>query len=133
MRLSAPARALPLVIACVVAMGGCGSRNEAPAVPSVRALTEDPILLSRVLERCNADAAAVSQPECINARAAADRRMADQQAAKEKKAAAGFEMAREARRRAEEAAAQAHDATKKRMDVYDLPVEGAEPPASTNP
>jgi hypothetical protein len=133
MRLPAPARALPLILACAVGLAGCGSRNEAPAVPSVRVLTEDPILLSRVLERCNADATAVGKPECINARAAADRRMADQQAAKEKQAAAGFEMAREARRRAEEAAARAHDATKKPTDVYELPVEGAEPPASTNP
>lgn len=133
MSLPAPARALPLVLACVVGMAACGARNEPPAVPSVRVLTEDPILLSRVLERCNADAAAVGTPECINARAAADRRMADELAAKEKKAAAGFEMAREARRRAEEAAARAHDATQDRMDVYDLPVEGTEPPASANP
>jgi hypothetical protein len=38
-------------------------------------------------------------------------------------------MARDARRRAADAARQAHDATEKRASPYDLPVEGEKPAA----
>jgi hypothetical protein len=116
---------LAMLLLAGLVLGGCGPREAPPAVPSVIQLTEDPILLSRVLEKCNARPEQASSPECINARAAAERReaAAGGEAARKARAEQGFEMAREARRRAEEAAAQAHDATKKRMDPYDLPVE----------
>jgi hypothetical protein len=132
-KLHAPS-AVPLVLSGLLAgvgvcVAACGSREPADAVPSITTLAEDPILLSRVLERCNANPAAVATTECTNARAAADRRMADDQAAKARQAEAGFEAAREARRRAEAAAKQAQDATRKPVDAYELPVEGAAPPA----
>ena len=123
-----PHAPVALLLALAVLLAACARRDPEPAAPTVTALTEDQILLSRVLERCNANPAAVSTPECSNARAAADRLMADRQAEKARQAEAGFERAREARRRADEAAARSRDATPKKTDVYDLPVEGVEPP-----
>ena len=117
------------VLAVSVALGGCGSRKDASSVPTVATLAEDPILLSRVLERCNADPSAVATAECINARAASDRRSADREAARAQQAEASFERAREARRRADEAAARrANEGTTRRADAYELPVEGADSP-----
>jgi len=113
-------------------LAACGRKAAAPEIPSVAALEEDPILLSRVLGKCNADPSSASSAECVNARAAVDRRSSVDEEARARKAQAGFEMAREARRRADEAARQAHDAAEKRVSPYELPVEG-EKPDSTPP
>jgi hypothetical protein len=120
-----PTPQLATLLLAGLVLVACGPREAPPTVPSVIQLTEDPILLSRVLEKCNARPDQAGSPECVNARAAAERReaAAGGEAAREARAEQGFEMAREARRRAEEAATQAHDATRKRMDPYDLPVE----------
>jgi hypothetical protein len=118
--------ALTLLLVFALAASGCGPRQAAqPPVPSIATLADDPILLSRVLERCNANPGSAASPECANARAAADRRFADEQADKARRAEEGFERAREARRRAEAAAAQAREASQKQADAYELPVEGA--------
>jgi hypothetical protein len=109
----------------------CGSGSKPPPAPSIAVLAADPILLSRVLERCNANPAAVTTPECTNARAAADRRMADDQAAKARKAESGFEYARDLRRQRDEAAARVKAAEEQRKASIDLAVEGAEPPPAS--
>ena len=123
-----------LITVPALALGACSRKEPVAEVPSVATLEADPILLSRVLDRCNARPSAVNTPECINVRAAVDRRSAGDEAARAKRAEAGFEMAREARRRTEEAARQSHDALQKRVSPYDLPVEGADAkPAPTQP
>lgn len=119
-----PLAALTALLALALQLAACDRKAEAPAVPSVAALQADPILLSRVLGRCNDNPSSATTPECINARAAVDRQTANEDAAREKKAEAGFEKAREARRRADEAAREAHEATEKRVSPYELPVEG---------
>lgn len=122
-------RILPVIapIAVLTLMLGACSRKEPIAeIPSVAALEADPILLSRVLDRCNARPSAVNTPECVNVRAAVERRSAGEAAARAKRAESSFEMAREARRRTEEAIQQSHDALQKRMSPYELPVEGAD-------
>jgi hypothetical protein len=119
----APAVAVPVLLALGVALSACDRETEAPAVPSIATLQEDPILLSRVLNACNANPSTASNPECINARAAVDRRSSADEAAREKQAEAGFEKAREARRRAEDAARE-RETTGKRPSPYDLPVDG---------
>src|SRR5256885_8654154 len=100
-------RMLPVLAVMTVSalvFSGCGAKPSAEAIPSVAALTTDPILLSRVLDRCNAKPSAAGSAECVNARAAVDRRSADDEAARVKRAQSGFEAARESRRRADEAA-----------------------------
>jgi len=109
-------------------LAGCGQKA-VDAVPSVAQLVDDPILLSRVLGTCNDRPAAAGTPECINARAAVERRSAADEAERARRAESGFEMAREARRRADEAARQSQEALGKRMSPYELPVEGAAPAA----
>ena len=130
-------RILPVLVLMtvpVLAAPGCARQEPAATVPSVAMLESDPILLSRVLGNCNEHPEDVNTAECINARAAVDRRSVGDQAAREKRAEAGFEMAREARRRAEEAAQQSRDALQKRISPYELPVEGAdEKPAPSEP
>jgi hypothetical protein len=130
---SASPAALTVLFSLALGLAACGSRDPATAVPSINALAEDPILLSRVLERCNANPAAASTMECTHARAAADRRFAAEAEEKARRAEAGFEMAREARRRAEEAASAANEAARRRVDAYELPVEGAEGPGTAEP
>jgi hypothetical protein len=103
-------------------LGACGARESAPAVPGVAELAADPILLSRVLDRCNANPGAVSSPECINARAAADRVNADGEAERARRAEAGFERAREARRRVEDATRQAEEARRRALESAELPL-----------
>jgi hypothetical protein len=126
-----PVLALALVTAPLLA--GCARKDPAAAVPSVLALESDPILLSRVLGSCNDRPSAVNNPECINARAAVERRSAADEAARARRAESGFEMAREARRRADEAARQSQEALQKRMSPYELPVEGEEKPRASAP
>ena len=116
---------LTTTAAALLLLPGCARKEPATAVPSISALEADPILLSRVLGSCNDRPAAATAPECINARAAAERRSATDEAARAKRAEAGFEMAREARRRADEAAQQSKEALQKRVSPYELPVEGA--------
>jgi hypothetical protein len=121
-----------LLLALWSSLAGCGSRQRDAEVPSITTLAEDPILLSRVLERCNAEPSAAGTPECANARAAADRRFADDQAARARKAEADFELAREARRRADAATAPSQEASRQ-VDAYELPVEGAHEPSPPSP
>lgn len=113
--------------ASLLLFGGCARKEPAAAVPSISALEADPILLSRVLGGCNERPEAAGSPECVNARAAVDRRSAADEAARARRAESGFEMAREARRRADEAVKQSQEALQKRMSPYELPVEGEEP------
>jgi hypothetical protein len=129
----APSFVLVALVGAAAALAACGSRQSADTAPSILTLAEDPILLERVLERCNANPAAVATAECINARAAADRRFADEQAAKARQAEAGFQAARDARRRAEAAAARAREGNRKPVDAYDLPVEGEVRPEPAAP
>ena len=116
--------ALVLASTAAVLLAGCGRKSDVDDVPSVATLEADPILLSRVLGTCNETADATA-PECINARAAVDRRSVADEAQRARRAEAGFEAARDARRRADEAARQAQEALQKRMNAYELPVEGA--------
>ncbi|MET0292646.1 MAG: EexN family lipoprotein [Steroidobacteraceae bacterium] len=108
-------------------LAGCGSREKPEPVPGVAELVEDPILLSRVLDRCNANPASVSAPDCVNARAAVDRVSATGDEQRARKAEEGFERAREARRRQEESLRQAEEARQKRLDQADLPMTPLEP------
>jgi hypothetical protein len=130
-------RIAPVFVTAVVstlALAACEKKAPVAAVPSVIALESDPILLSRVLGECNAVPASAGNPECINARAAVDRRSAAEQAERATRAESGFEMAREARRRADEAAKQSQEALQKRVSPYELPVEGTDDkPAISRP
>jgi hypothetical protein len=119
-------------LAALLSTAGCGRHEPSVAVPTASELEADPILLSRVLARCNAEPSAATTAECSNARAAVDRQSVSEDARRAKKAETGFEMARDARRRAEEAARQSKEALEKRMSPYELPVEGegAKPPPS---
>ncbi len=69
-----------------------------------------------MLGNCNEHPEKASEPECVNARAAVDRRSAADEAKRAKRAESGFEMAREARRRADEAAKQSQEALQKRVE-----------------
>ena len=124
---------LALALVPVLLLAGCARKDPVAAVPSVAALESDPILLSRVLGSCNDRPSAVNSPECVNARAAVERRSAADEAARARRAETGFEAAREARRRADEATRQSQEAQQKRLSPYELPVEGEERPPARAP
>ncbi len=112
-----------LLLAALVA--GC-SEPAAPRPPSILTLVEDPILLSSVLDRCNKDPALATTRECLNARAAVERRSADDEAKRAAEAQANFERAREQRRAREEQEKRAREAQAPPKDAYSLPVEPAQ-------
>lgn len=114
-------RLLLATLLTVPVLVACGPRNAKSPVPGVNELAEDPILLSRVLERCNANPASFSTPECINARSASDRVSAVSDAERARKAQAGFEQARDARRRVEDGIRQAEEARKRALQQAEPP------------
>ena len=78
------------------------SKPEPPKPPSIVQLEEDPIKLGIVLDRCNKDPQLATTRECLNARAAVERRDAASAAKRATDAEASFERAREQRRAREE-------------------------------
>jgi hypothetical protein len=112
--------------AALLALGlAACSKSQPPKPPSIIQLEEDPIALSGVLDRCNKDPALASTRECLNARAAVERRDADSAEKRAADAQAGFERAREQRRAREEKETRARQGQTAPADAYTLPVEPA--------
>lgn len=105
-----------------LSLSGCG-KKQPPKPPSIIQLQDDPIKLSGVLDNCNKDPALATTRECINARAAVERRDADNTAKREADAQASFERAREQRRAREEQETRAKQGQAAPADAYTLPVE----------
>ena len=107
-----------------ISLAAC-SEAQPPKPASIVQLEEDPIKLSIVLDRCNKDPALATTRECLNARAAVERRDADAAAKREADAQASFERAREQRRAREEQERRAKQPEARPADAYTLPVEPA--------
>jgi hypothetical protein len=109
------------IVLLTTAVAGC-SAPKAP-VRSVADLLEDPIQLQAVLDRCQANPGrAATDPECTNARAAVDRKGAQQDSAEAVKAQKVFEQRRAQLREQEDRARAAQDPAKAGFDPYTAPV-----------
>lgn len=114
------------LMTALIALGVAGCAKEQSAKPpSIIQLQDDPIKLSGVLDRCNKDPALATSRECVNARAAVERREGDTTAQREAEAQASFERAREQRRAREERETRAQQGAAAPPDPYTLPVEPA--------
>jgi hypothetical protein len=112
-----------VVTTVIVAMAVVGCSAPKAPVRSVADLLEDPIQLQAVLDRCQANpSGAAADPECANARAAVDRKGAQQDSAEAARAQKVFEQRRAQLREQEERARAAQDPAKAGFDPYTAPV-----------
>lgn len=118
----------PWLLAAAMAAAGCSAPEPQPR--SVRDLAADPAVLNGVLLRCaERPRASAKDPECVNARVAADQLAQaaelERDAARERE----FERQREERRLRDEQQRRAAEAATPKFDPYRSPVVTDDAPA----
>ncbi len=120
---------LGCVSAAVMLSAACSPRH----VPllSVADLMEDRVTLDGVLMKCNSNASARNEQECVNARIAIERLARQNEPERQAKSAADFEHNRELLRQQQERV-RAAEAAKAKVDAYHLPVVPVDPPGTAS-
>jgi hypothetical protein len=118
--------------ALLLAAAACSPRRIPPM--TVTDLLEDRVLLDGVLMKCNQSLKPRNDPDCVNARIAAERLANRNEQAEEAKRAEEFEHRREQLRMSQEKQRQEQEA-KTKVDAYHLPLVPVEPapPVRTPP
>ena len=120
-----------LLALAMLMLGACGA--PAPRPRTVDDLAADPVVLQGLVARCAADRhAAASDPECANARQAAERLGSALDAEQSRAHDQEFERQREQRRAAEDAQRRAAAEAQPHFDPYSTPIPMAPPAPATD-